>query len=310
MGHTVGGHTVGGHTVVGHIVGAHTAVGHATNARTQARLWRAVRAATGAGALAALMLIGPDLISQPATAQQTAAAAAAWTAPQRRRIILMRHGDVAYFDAAGKPVPDPDKVVLSEKGRAQADATGKYLQSIGITKFDRVISSDLARTIETAERTLSSGGFGGKPTEVGALREMRNGPSKDIATADLPAALLALTAARASGETKFLGRESVAELQARIGPALKALLDDTSWDTSLLVLHALVNNAILSTALTGDASWYGRFDHGPGCFTIIDVGTDFSDAVVKAVNVCADPGPYATRLKTMESLLSQALKGR
>ena len=68
--------------------------------------------------------------------------------------------------------------------------------------------------------------------------------------------------------------------------------------------------AILSTALTGDAAWYGRFDHGPACFAIIDVGADFSDAVVKAVNVCADPGPYATRLKTLESLLGQALKAR
>ena len=56
----------------------------------------------------------------PAHAQTTAVPSAAvssiWTPPQRRRIILMRHGDVAYFDAAGKPVPDPDKVVLSDKG--------------------------------------------------------------------------------------------------------------------------------------------------------------------------------------------------
>ena len=61
----------------------------------------------------------------------------------------MRHGDVAYFDAQGKPVPDPDKVSLSEKGKAQADATGAYLKTIGFTKFDRVPSSDLPRTVET-----------------------------------------------------------------------------------------------------------------------------------------------------------------
>ena len=65
-----------------------------------------------------------------------------------------------------------------------------------------------------------------------------------------------------------------------------------------------------STALTGDAAYYGRFDHGPGCFAIIDVGADFSDAVIKAVNVCPDPQPYASRLQAMESLLGQALKGR
>jgi transposase len=54
----------------------------------------------------------------------------------------------------------------------------------------------------------------------------------------------------------------------------------------------------------------GRFDQGAGCLSIIDVGADLSDAVVKAVNVCPDPSPYASRLTTLESLLSQALKGR
>jgi probable phosphoglycerate mutase len=105
-------------------------------------------------------------------------------------------------------------------------------------------------------------------------------------------------------------RESVAELQARINPAVKALLDDKSWDTALLVLHGLVNNAILSQALTGDSAFYGRFDYGAGCLSIIDVGGDLSDAVVKAVNVCPDPDPHVTRVTVLENLLSQALKGR
>jgi hypothetical protein len=78
----------------------------------------------------------------------------------------------------------------------------------------------------------------------------------------------------------------------------------------LLVLHTLVNNAILSEALTGDPAYYGRFDPGAGCFSIIDVGADFTDAVIKAVNLCPNPSPYESRLKTMEGLLAQALKGR
>ena len=272
-----------------------------------------------AGTLAALgllvltsatMMDGRMPVQAQGTTPSATNVAPAWSPPQRRRIILMRHGDVAYFDAQGKPVPDPDKVVLSDKGKAQADASGAYLKSIGITKVDRVISSDLPRTIETAERVLAAAGITGQPAQVGALREMRNGPTKDVATADLPNVLLALAAARVAGDTRFIGKESVAELHARLAPALKTLLDDKGWDTAVLVLHALVNNAILSTALTGDASYYGRFDHGAGCFAIIDVGADFSDAVVKAVNICPDPSPYAGRLKTLESLLGQALKGR
>jgi broad specificity phosphatase PhoE len=264
------------------------------------------------GLAAATCLLGL-LDVAPAAAQTptaSSAPAASWSAPQRRRIILMRHGDVAYFDAAGKPVVNADAVVLSEKGKAQADASGAYLKSIGVTKIDRVISSDLPRTVETAERALAAAGLSGAPTQIGAFREMRNGPSKEIATTDLPAALLNLSKARVPADARFLGKESVAELQARINPALKTLLDDKQWDTALLVLHALVNNTILSQALTGDASYYGRFDHGAGCFSIIDVGADFSDAVVKAVNVCPDPSPYASRLLTLESLLAQAMKGR
>ena len=271
---------------------------------------RWISKAISAVALAATM-IGPPGISA-ASAQDTKVGAATnvWTAPQRRRIILMRHGDVAYFDAQGKPVPDPDKVTLSDKGKAQADATGAYLKSIGFTKFDRVLSSDLPRTVETAERVLAAAGIAGKPVQVEALREMRNGAIKDVATADLPKTLLALDSPRVAGDTRFIGRESVAELQGRIAPAIKALLDDNGWDTALLVLHTLVNNAILSEALTGDPAYYGRFDPGAGCFSIIDVGADFTDAVIKAVNVCPNPSPYKSRLKTMESLLVQALKGR
>jgi broad specificity phosphatase PhoE len=257
------------------------------------------------------MTMGPPVISA-ASAQDAQASAdtGAWTAPQRRRIILMRHGDVAYFDAQGKPVSDPDKVSLSDRGKAQADATGAYLKSIGLTKFDRVLSSDLPRTVETAERVLAAAGIAGKPTQVEALREMRNGSIKDVTTVDLPKTLLALDAPRVPGDTRFIGKESVAELQGRIAPAIKTLLDDKDWDTALLVLHTLVNNAILSMALTGDPAYYGRFDHGAGCFSIIDVGADFTDAVIKAVNVCPDPSPYGSRLKTLESLLVQALKGR
>jgi broad specificity phosphatase PhoE len=271
---------------------------------------RWISKAISAVTLAATM-IGPPAISV-AIAQDAKvdAATSVWTAPQRRRIILMRHGDVAYFDAQGKPVPDPDKVNLSDKGKAQADATGAYLKTIGIARFDRVLSSDLPRTIETAERVLAAAGIAGKPTPVEALREMRNGAIKDIATADLPKTLLALDSPRVAGDTRFIGRESVAELQGRIAPAIKALLDDKGWDTALLVLHTLVNNAILSEALTGDPAYYGRFDPGAGCFSIIDVGADFTDAVIKAVNLCPDPSPYQSRLKTMESLLTQALKGR
>ena len=57
----------------------------------------------------------------------------------RRRIYLMRHGDVAYFDLRGKPVP-PDEVPLTDEGRKQARAAGTALSRV---KFDRRKCEDM-----------------------------------------------------------------------------------------------------------------------------------------------------------------------
>ena len=44
-----------------------------------------------------------------------------------RRIYLMRHGAVAYFDDDGRPVA-PDDVPLTAEGRRQAQAAGELLE--------------------------------------------------------------------------------------------------------------------------------------------------------------------------------------
>jgi probable phosphoglycerate mutase len=263
--------------------------------------------------LAIAFLLLPIDETQRASAQPPTSVANPWSPPQRRRVVLMRHGDVSYFDAQGKPVTNPDAVMLNEKGRAEADAAGAYLRTNGLGKFDRVISSTLPRTVETAERVMKMLGQTGEPTEVEALREIRVGSSqdiRDIPTAELPEAILGMMQARVSGNQSLLRGETIAALQARVFPAVDALLDDNDWQTALWVLHAGVNLAILSRALTGDASYYGRFDPGPGCFSIIDIGADFHDAVIKAVNVCADPTPYTQRLDAFEMLLQANLKAR
>ena len=65
----------------------------------------------------------------------------------RRRLYLMRHGAVSYFRPDGKPVQQ-DEVALNDEGRMQAAATRDLLADV---RFDRVLSSGLPRTVETAE---------------------------------------------------------------------------------------------------------------------------------------------------------------
>lgn len=74
-------------------------------------------------------------------------------APKRRRIYLMRHGAVTYFDATGRPIL-PETVPLNEDGRRQAAAAGQTFAAERIV-FDRVIVSGLPRTVETAQRVLA-----------------------------------------------------------------------------------------------------------------------------------------------------------
>jgi probable phosphoglycerate mutase len=244
----------------------------------------------------------PPSASAPASAPQ-------YMPPARRRIYLMRHGDVVYFDASGKPVANSDLVVLSEKGRAQADAAGAYFRSLGLAKFDRVISSNLPRTIETAERVLAAHGQGGKPVEWPELRELKSGGIAGIAPAEVPGAMTALAAHSVAPATKFIGGESIADAQARILPAIEKLRQDTTWDTALLVLHGLVNTVVLSEAVSGGPSYLGRFEQSPGCINVLDLGPTPRDWVVRAINVCPDATNYtSTRLHVLEQLTAQAMK--
>ena len=256
----------------------------------------------------------PVANAQDATAKAagTATAQVTYAPPVRRRIYLMRHGDVTYFDAQGKPVPDPDAVVLNDKGKVQADAAGKWFAALGIKKFDRVVTSTLPRTIETADRVLASGQLAGKPQQIAALREIKGGAAgRAAATAELPSVYLGFAQPRVAPDTKFIGGETAGEMQTRVVAALDTLLADKDWDTALVVLHGVVNNAILSRALTGTADYFGHLEASAGCIHVLDAGPTWNDWVLQGFNLCPDTASYTgSRLSVLEKLLMQALKGR
>lgn len=257
----------------------------------------------------------PAQAQTPATQPVAASAADGWKPPQRRRIYLMRHGDVAYFGADGKPVANSDLVVLSDKGRAQADAAGKYLATLGIKKFDRVYSSNLPRTKETAARVLTAANINAEAEVVDSWREMKPGASANVPAGELTRAFLDITAPKTGADARFIGGESIGELQDRVLPILQKLQADPNWDSALLVLHGLVNNAIISHAISGGRDYYGRIEHGPGCINVLDMGTGPNDWVVRAINLCPDASNYAdgvpgARLSTLEKLLAGTLRSR
>ncbi|MDX2219541.1 MAG: histidine phosphatase family protein [Burkholderiales bacterium] len=227
----------------------------------------------------------------------------------RRRIFLMRHGSVTYFDADGRPHP-PDTVPLNAQGRDQADAAGRLFADANI-RFDRVIVSGLARTVETAERVLAASGQSISLQHDNHLREIGGGKLSDIPDAELQQAFVGAMDGVVSLDTRFLGGETVGELMDRVMPRVDALRADAEWDIVLLVLHGGVNRAVLSYLLTGQRQFIGGLAQAPACVNAIDVGAGRHDVAVRLINHAPlDQLHTTTRKTTMEALYEQYVKFR
>jgi broad specificity phosphatase PhoE len=212
----------------------------------------------------------------------------------RRRIYLMRHGQVAYFDE-GRPLR-PEDVPLTEQGQDQARAAAAVLAGI---HFDRVITSGLPRAIETARIVAP----GTAPESWPELREIESGQLSDIPEEELEETFVSVFKDVVPEERRFLAGETVGSLLDRVIPAVERLLADPKWDIVLAVLHGAVNRAILSYALTGGRMYLGNIEQSPGCINVLDVADDW---IVRAVSTTpTDLAHRDSRLRTMEELWAE-----
>jgi broad specificity phosphatase PhoE len=211
----------------------------------------------------------------------------------------MRHAEVRYFEGVA-----PEEVVLTERGRVQAESAAAELRDV---VFDRVVTSGLERTLETARIVAP----GRDPESRYALREIESGDIRDVAPDEVQTMMTAAFRGVVPLETRFLGGETIGALLDRVFPELDALLADADWDAALLVLHGAVNRAILSHALMGERVFLGGFEQAPGCINVLDVGDD-GRWIVRAVNHLAyDPAHIAApRLTTMEHLWQEYVDSR
>jgi broad specificity phosphatase PhoE len=217
----------------------------------------------------------------------------------RRRIYLMRHAEVRYFEGV-----HPREVLLTEQGREQAAAAHAALEGIG---FDRVITSGLPRTLDTARAVAPDAAL----EQNHALREIESGELRGVAPETVQEMMTTAFRGVVPLETRFLGGETIGELFDRVLPELDALVGDPSWDVVLLVLHGAVNRAILGRALTGDRVFLGAFEQAPACINVLDVDGEGS-FIVRAVGYTPyDPVHVrAERRTTMEQLWQEYLDAR
>jgi probable phosphoglycerate mutase len=217
----------------------------------------------------------------------------------RRRIYLMRHAQVRYFEGVRA-----EEVLLTEEGRTQAEAAAAALAGI---RFDRVVTSGLERTLETARVVAPYA----EPEGRRGLREIESGELRGLEPEVVQEMMSTAFRGVVPLDTQFLGGETVGALLDRVLPELDALLADETWDILLLVLHGAVNRAILSHAITGDRTFLGGFEQSPGCINVLDVDAR-REWIVRAVNHTPyDPAHAgAPRSTTMEHLWDEYLAAR
>jgi probable phosphoglycerate mutase len=230
----------------------------------------------------------------------------------RRRLYLMRHGHVDYFGQHVRDTGDIHTVVLTKRGRSEAEAAGRALAQI---RFDRAICSGLPRTKETAEVVLAFIADAPRLEIDPDLVELRGGKLAPVASRDELIALMNSYFARAHepGATNLEGGEVFAEAQARGAGAIERLLAADDWHIALVVAHEGINRLILSWACGAGLQAMSAFEQDTGCINIIDFDLGGMGGaprrLIKAVNLT----PYnflkhGMNLTSLEAIMQRDVK--
>jgi probable phosphoglycerate mutase len=219
----------------------------------------------------------------------------------------MRHGDVDYFAADGR-VYRPATVPLNADGRLQAEAAGRELATVPL---DRVVTSGLRRSVETAELVLS-----GRALAVenrAELREIEPGKLLSSLTAspeEIAQGFLGALDVGVTRDTRFLGGETFGEVADRVWPCFESLLGDRDWRHLLIVAHGVVNRVLLARMLGSDMAGVSAFEQDAGCLNVIDVTEDGRFLVRLLNHSPLNALKVGVELTTMERLYEQYLRTR
>jgi phosphoserine phosphatase len=208
----------------------------------------------------------------------------------------MRHGEVRYFDDDGRPFR-PNEVPLDPEGRTQAEAAARMLADV---PFDRAVSSDLPRSVETA--TVVLGGRTVRLETRPELRELQPGRLADLQEGDLEAAFLGAFDLNVGPESRFLGGETFGSLCERVRACYQEVLADPAWRNLLIVAHGGVNRVLLCDALKLGLAGFGGFEQDAACVNVLDV-MDGGRCLLRLVNHTPyNAAKTGLELTTMERL--------
>lgn len=234
---------------------------------------------------------------------------AADTAPAgRRRVYLVRHGQVAHVDAQGRRVP-PERVELTALGRDQAAAVGGLLREAGVA-VDRIVCSDLPRARQTAEVIVTASGLPAAVVEQAPdFREPLGGGFGGASPEELQVLIEHTYQTAADPGARYLGGEPFLDAWARVVAGWEELLADEGWQRLLLVAHDAVNRVILSHVAGAGMTGLRIFEQDLGCVNILDVGSP--RPYLRAVNLTPpDPAKEDAWLTSMERVWQAVARAR
>jgi broad specificity phosphatase PhoE len=152
--------------------------------------------------------------------------------PQATRVILVRHGQ--SLGNAERRFGGHSATPLSERGRAQAEATARALSAEGVTA---IYSSDLLRAVETAEPLARATGL--EVSATSAFRErgvgLMEGLTFEEAAREYPEEYAALL--RRDFEQVLLGGESYRQLLDRAAAELDRAIQLNRGGTVAVFSH-------------------------------------------------------------------------
>ena len=196
------------------------------------------------------------------------------------RFVLVRHAETEER-ARGLCVGRLD-VPLGKRGRGQAERLATELAD---SPLAAVYTSPLSRARETAGPLGAVNGV--EPVAVPELVELDFGELEGMPFERIEDEQPALYRAwmEAPDEIRFPGGESLADLQARVRPAVRALRARHEGQAIALVAHAGVLRVVLADALGMDGAAVFRLDQSPCGVSVVDwVG---ETPVVRVVNALA-----------------------
>ncbi len=214
---------------------------------------------------------------------------------RRRRIYLMRHAHVDYFDPKLAERGGAPAVRLTPLGIEQAEASRDALAEI---PFQRAICSGLPRTRQTAKIVL--GGLA-EPPELEEDRDFREIEAGSTTIQSQSREELArrmhdeFHQANEPGRRMMETGERFEDAYLRSTRGLERVLAEPGWHTLLLVAHEGINRLMLGWATGGGLAAVHAFEQDLACINVLDFdmkldasGTIFPDiehVMVKCINV-------------------------